>query len=275
MEKQKLKKILATSAMGIMALAMPFSVTGCTTDDDINVRVNGEYIQWQVEGNENWTNLLTIDEVKDLLGESYKGDTGAKGDQGIPGINGKEVEFGKNETHVQWRYVGDSEWKNLFSFEELTEKENSDVDTLDYKIDYTYEDGAKVVESFRHYGVYMAGGVQLNMFFAVEQAGGKFSLKDEDYSEYYDSYSLSAIAESCDNYMPDRSLVYSCTYNIEEKDYDKFASGGTMLYDNLSAGNNKFDYNYIKELKAFTKESIINCEFNNDGDCKILFKYCM
>ena len=37
MKKEKLKKILATGAMGIMALAMPFALTGCDKNDDINV----------------------------------------------------------------------------------------------------------------------------------------------------------------------------------------------------------------------------------------------
>lgn len=115
MKKDKLKKILATGAMGIMALAMPFAITGCDKDSDINVRVEGEYIQWQVDGSDSWTNLLSVEEVKELLGESYKGDTGA---QGNPGINGKEVEFRKTETHIQWRYADNSQeedenWEDL------------------------------------------------------------------------------------------------------------------------------------------------------------------
>lgn len=124
MKKGKLKKILASSAMGIMALAMPFTLTGCDKDSDINVRVEGEYIQWQVEGEDSWTNLLTIDEIKDLLGESYKGDTGAKGEQGNPGINGKEVEFRNNGEFIQWRYIesnqgDDDNWENLIEVSSL------------------------------------------------------------------------------------------------------------------------------------------------------------
>ena len=121
MKKDKLKKILATGAIGIMALAMPFTLTACNKEDNINVRVDGDYIQWQVDGEDSWTNLLSVEEVKDLLGESYKGDTGAKGEQGIqgnPGINGREVEFRKTETHIQWRYVDNSQeedenWEDL------------------------------------------------------------------------------------------------------------------------------------------------------------------
>lgn len=121
MKKGKLKKILASSAMGIMALAMPFALTGCEKDSDINVRVDGDYIQWQVEGDSSWTNLLSIDEVKDLLGDSCKGEQGI---QGNPGINGREVEFRKTETYIQWRYVDNSQeedenWENIIAISEL------------------------------------------------------------------------------------------------------------------------------------------------------------
>lgn len=129
-----------------MALTMPFALTACGKDSDINVRVDGDYIQWQLEGSDSWKNLLSVDEVKDMLGESYKGDAGAKGDtgaqgekgeqgakgekgdQGLPGINGKEVEFRNNGVFIQWRYKDtnqgeDENWNNLVAIEEFKEKE--------------------------------------------------------------------------------------------------------------------------------------------------------
>ena len=99
MKKGKLKKILASTAMGICALAMPFGLVGCEKDTDINVRFQDNYFQWQIEGDDEWYNLLTIDEIKEKLGEGY---------QGIPGTNGKEVEFQKSATHIQWRYKTDN-----------------------------------------------------------------------------------------------------------------------------------------------------------------------
>ena len=61
-----------------------------------------------------------------------KGDTGAKGDKGEPGVkgdkgdtgaagtNGKEIELQKSETHIQWRYVGDPDWKDLVALADIT-----------------------------------------------------------------------------------------------------------------------------------------------------------
>ncbi len=117
--KRSFKKFLASTSMGICALAMPFAVTGCMSGDDINVRFQDNYFQWQVEGDDEWNNLITIEEIKDLLGEGYKGDSGA---QGVAGVDGREVEFQTTETHIQWRYKTEDNsdtWKNLVALSEL------------------------------------------------------------------------------------------------------------------------------------------------------------
>lgn len=117
MKKGNLKKILALTSMGVMALSMPIVLTGCSSDDQFNVRVEGDYVQWQKEGNENWNNLLSVDAIKDMLGDAYKGD---KGEQGNPGIDGREVEFRAANGYIQWRYVGEDSWKNLVTLGQLT-----------------------------------------------------------------------------------------------------------------------------------------------------------
>ncbi len=129
MKKGRLKKFLAGVAMGLCALAMPFGLVGCDKEDDINVRFADNYFQWQVEGEDGWNNVISIDELKDLLGEGYKGDTGAtgaQGQQGVPGIDGREVEFRTNATHIQWRYVGESNWKNLLEISSINSNNNTD-----------------------------------------------------------------------------------------------------------------------------------------------------
>ena len=62
--------------------------------------------------------------VWEVLGaKGEKGDTGEQGPQGLkgePGIDGKEIVIQKNSTHVQWKYVGEDEWKNLIALSEIT-----------------------------------------------------------------------------------------------------------------------------------------------------------
>ena len=60
MEKGRLKKILATGAMGLMAMAMPFALTGCDKNDNTlspqNFRVQDGWVQYTNDGEE-WINL--------------------------------------------------------------------------------------------------------------------------------------------------------------------------------------------------------------------------
>ena len=116
MKKKNIKKFFASAMMGVMAMGMPFALAGCGVEGEVNVRLDGDYVQWAVDGSEEWKNLLTLAEIKEVLGEGYQGN------QGLPGINGKEIELRKTQTHVQWRYVtdGDSdEWKDLILLSEL------------------------------------------------------------------------------------------------------------------------------------------------------------
>lgn len=50
-----------------------------------------------------------------------------QGPQGLPGaggsggagVDGREIELQKGSTHIQWRYVGESSWRNLIAIEDL------------------------------------------------------------------------------------------------------------------------------------------------------------
>lgn len=50
------------------------------------------------------------------------GTPGAKGDKGDPGTkgaDGKQIQLQANETHIQWGYVGESNWNNLIAISDL------------------------------------------------------------------------------------------------------------------------------------------------------------
>lgn len=63
------------------------------------------------------SSLITLTNAKLDL----KGDKGEQGTQGIQGINGKEIELQKGSTYIQWRYVGETSWRNLIAISEITE----------------------------------------------------------------------------------------------------------------------------------------------------------
>lgn len=47
------------------------------------------------------------------------GNNGTNGADGTPGDDGREVEFQKNATHIQWRYVGEVSWTNLVALTDI------------------------------------------------------------------------------------------------------------------------------------------------------------
>ena len=129
MKKVKLTTILTRCAM-CLAFVMAFALTGCIGVDEhkkINLMVEGDYVQWQEEGSEDWQNLIALEEVRDLAdGITVEGETNPK-------INEKEIEFRKTNTYFQWRYVSknqheDKNWNNLILLSELG-----------YLITYNYE----------------------------------------------------------------------------------------------------------------------------------------
>lgn len=133
MKERKLKKILLSATLGVMAMTSPFAIAGCGVEGEIDVRIEGDYVQWSAEGSDEWKDLLTITEIKDLLGEGYKGVAGEKGEQGNPGIDGKEVEFRKSETHIQWRYVtpdDSEEWKDLVALSDISGSQGESVEWI-------------------------------------------------------------------------------------------------------------------------------------------------
>jgi len=69
--------------------------------DKQNVLTGDGYIE--IEDDEIF---LNIDALKDGL-------------ETIVGANGREVEISKNATHIQWRYVGDTQWQDLIAISEL------------------------------------------------------------------------------------------------------------------------------------------------------------
>ncbi len=72
MKKERFKKFLAGTAMGLCALAMPFGLVGCDTEQNIDLRVQDGYVQWQVEGKEEWDNLFTVEELKTLTSQDIE-----------------------------------------------------------------------------------------------------------------------------------------------------------------------------------------------------------
>ena len=78
-----------------------FCLSACTqTPPDIQFKVENGYVQYY--NGESWSNLIAVEDLE--------------------GIDGREIEFKKTTTHIQWRYKTNNNsdtWKNLVALTEL------------------------------------------------------------------------------------------------------------------------------------------------------------
>lgn len=149
MKKGKLRKILATSAMGIMALAMPFALTGCKNEDinppedyksSVNITFNTQY------GN------LSFNNISLELSEGYAYLT----DQNIPQIinegDDKIFDFWATEKGERFNFnskiVEDMVLHSVFTYDiEFVWEENWDLYDSLYSYNYLYEGTCHIKES--------------------------------------------------------------------------------------------------------------------------------
>jgi hypothetical protein len=57
-----------------------------------------------------------------------------KGEQGIPGENGKEIVLRTNATHIQWSYSGENSWSDLVSLDLLTGPSGEDGKSIEFDV---------------------------------------------------------------------------------------------------------------------------------------------
>ncbi len=93
------------------------SLTPGVDGREIELQKSETHIQWRYEGDEDWTNLVALSELKGDAGDP--GTPGTPGEDGNDGADGREIELQKSATHIQWRYVGEGGWTNLVALSEL------------------------------------------------------------------------------------------------------------------------------------------------------------
>ena len=127
------KLLFIFSLLFIAPLAFLFSACDVNklTADNVQVRVSEDYVQWSYDGT-NWENIVSVNDLKEQLGDAFKGDSGDR------------TEFRKTDTHIQWRYIGDSNWNNLIALEDMKGEKGEDADVWTISNDgYWYKNGVK------------------------------------------------------------------------------------------------------------------------------------
>jgi hypothetical protein len=111
--------------------------------ESIMLQVADDYIQWKLESDTSWTDLIAI---ADLKGNT--GDTGNAGTDGVDGEDGREVEFQNNGTYIQWKYSDETTWTNLVALADITGEDGEDGNGSGDMLASTYDtDGDGKVDS--------------------------------------------------------------------------------------------------------------------------------
>ena len=71
--------------------------------DSISVRQDSGEIQYQYSGGD-WKKIISLDDLR--------------------GKDGRSIEVQKGSLYIQWRYTGDSEWKNVIAYSDLLKGQN-------------------------------------------------------------------------------------------------------------------------------------------------------
>ena len=106
-------------------LVLLSDITGPAGMDGVNgktpeFRVNDDALQWRYEGDDIWLNLYDLSSLKGADGRAgEKGEKGEKGENGDRGTDGRTPEIRVNGNQLQWKYNGETEWKNLYDLSTL------------------------------------------------------------------------------------------------------------------------------------------------------------
>ena len=95
----------------------------------LQIRVSDGYIQWKLETDTEWNNVIAVDDLKGAdgvtphIGEDgywYIGDTstGVKA-QGEDGKDGNALQMRNSGGYIQWKLETDSEWNNVIAVDDL------------------------------------------------------------------------------------------------------------------------------------------------------------
>jgi hypothetical protein len=112
---------------------------------EVEFQVSATHIQWRYVGDSTWVDLIALSAITGADGapgapgaDGANGTNGTNGADGADGEDGKEIELQTSGTWLQWRYVGDASWTNLFDFSGL-------VAASDPPIDNTYANAAAMI----------------------------------------------------------------------------------------------------------------------------------
>ncbi len=175
------KKILSVLIVTFILLPC-LLLTGCFGgSNNIDLRVENGYIQYTTNGTE-WENLVELDDLK-----------------GSQGVAGREVEFQKTSTHIQWRYKTSNNsdaWKNLVALNDI---KGEDLTAEEVTVTYNFNLGESSYSSVNNGILSVFEREGFNVVESKVNEDDTLSLKLSQQStkgDYFDLYDMKSLGLS-------------------------------------------------------------------------------
>ena len=136
-----LSLFVITIILIILLFFIKISPRGVIDPNAVSIRQDSGEIQYKYADG-NWQKIVSLEDLKNKDSSANK--EGNKTESGK--VDGREIEIQKNSLYIQWRYAGDSEWKNVIAYSDLKGKDGRDGrDGLDGQNGRNGRDGARMV----------------------------------------------------------------------------------------------------------------------------------
>ena len=116
-----LSLFVITIILIILLFFIKISPRGVIDPNAVSIRQDSGEIQYKY-ANGNWQKIVSLEDLKNKDNGTNKEDNKKESSKS----NSREIEIQKNSLYIQWRYVGESEWKNIIAYSDLKGKDGRD-----------------------------------------------------------------------------------------------------------------------------------------------------
>ena len=116
-----LSLFVITIILIILLFFIKISPYGVIDPNAVSIRQDSGEIQYKY-ANGNWQKIVSLEDLKNKDNGTNKEDNKKESSKS----DSRQIEIQKNSLYIQWRYAGESEWKNIIAYSDLKGKDGRD-----------------------------------------------------------------------------------------------------------------------------------------------------
>ena len=116
-----LSLFVITIILIILLFFIKISPRGVIDPNAVSIRQDSGEIQYKYADG-NWQKIVSLEDLKNKDNGTNKEDNKKESSK----TDSREIEIQKNSLYIQWRYAGESEWKNIIAYSDLKGKDGRD-----------------------------------------------------------------------------------------------------------------------------------------------------